>query len=344
MPSELTQGEFAYPVYLDLDMLAAWIGTRQDGLATNAERLVRSEVSAASSINGGAGVSGKVPGIASIDAKAAGGRESQQGDLEEIRETISRSHAALFSSFLGELSDSGVLKAVASTDGLASKLKAGDIVHITGSFRGNSAEKVVRALGTVLTMMEAQREAKRSALVALRDLLKDGSKAARRSGNPAKAAGNNEEAQLLQAVNEALRGMSLEDIDETDNALGQVLFQHAASELSADGVHDMVLRCAAGDKTTFSAVVPLRTEFLSEAVHGQLRDGVFSAIGKVTLVFGEEDRVNVARRSILGLLPGSQLGAMIDEMTTDELDFGTSAEDIDVVAPAIQILPLAIWT
>jgi hypothetical protein len=136
------------------------------------------------------------------------------------------------------------------------------------------------------------------------------------------------------AVGAAARAAADDEAGTQRVLVGTVLA--ARDGLRESAVVDVLVRTPDG----LNAVVVLDRSTLTPAGEEQLRDGTFRVIGKVTAVLGNNDHVNLFRRTPIGAT-GVQASR---DMLAELIDAGVDVEVSDPVVqgPAVQILPLAV--
>jgi hypothetical protein len=130
----------------------------------------------------------------------------------------------------------------------------------------------------------------------------------------------------------------LEPLTEKRNQdIGLRLLVQMKDDLTDSPVHDMVIRGPG-----FDAVLTLASEFFTDAADAFLRQGVFRVVGKVTRVLQAEDQINLARRTVLGAAGPDLARDVLQGMGENDV---IQLETVDpiVEAPAVQILPLAVY-
>ena len=100
-------------------------------------------------------------------------------------------------------------------------------------------------------------------------------------------------------------------------------------------------------RSSHRAVVTLETQYLNDPSMGDLVDGTFTVIGKVTrLLPAGGGAVSLIRKTALGRLPASILEkafADLDALSSLQ-GFALPKIEWEVAAPVVQVLPVAIYT
>lgn len=95
------------------------------------------------------------------------------------------------------------------------------------------------------------------------------------------------------------------------------------------------------------AVVTLEAQYLNDPSMGDLVDGTFTVVGKVTRVLSSNPgAISLIRKTALGRLPASTLSQMFAGFNALSTHQGFALPNIEweIAAPVIQILPVAIYT
>jgi hypothetical protein len=95
------------------------------------------------------------------------------------------------------------------------------------------------------------------------------------------------------------------------------------------------------------AVVTLEAQYLNDPSMGDLVDGTFSVVGKVTRVLSTGDEtVSLIRKTALGRMPGPMLHQAFEGLNALSTlqGFALPTVEWEIGAPVIQILPVAIYT
>ncbi|MGI8729901.1 MAG: DUF6414 family protein [Solirubrobacteraceae bacterium] len=90
------------------------------------------------------------------------------------------------------------------------------------------------------------------------------------------------------------------------------------------------------------AVLTPSTEFLTDRTTDSLLGGRFRVLGKVTSVLSVGEIINLTRRTALGIA-GPELARGLVEGFTSDNDIFVEIGDPIVEAPALQVLPLALF-
>lgn len=120
-----------------------------------------------------------------------------------------------------------------------------------------------------------------------------------------------------------------------------------------DEVREMLRTGETTDLTTgplengHRAVVTLETQYLNDPSMGDVVDGTFTVLGKVTrLVTAEGGAVSLIRKTALGRLPLPVLASAFGSLNALSTAQGFALPEIEweISAPVMQVLPIAIYT
>ena len=153
----------------------------------------------------------------------------------------------------------------------------------------------------------------------------------KRSGNPAKRQGAADPQAVVEAaIQEAMK----QSVDENAE-FGVRAMMQMSEDIRKVPVHDLLLR------TMLNVVLTVASEYYSEATRESLRAGEFRVVGKVTRLITGDRTINLTRRTVLGAAQPEVSQGLIAGMRNEA--FSIDAPDPIVSAPAVQILPMAIF-
>lgn len=348
-----------HPVYLDTPMMVSFLASLQGGVSFEDEATRRSSTSDTKEREGGAKV--KIPGLGSLlgfDASGRMGSKRTGDDSEEVTAVRQYTAASLFNALQSVLRDEGIVRQI-TTEGDLTAVAAGDVVEIEGEFVGNPLEEVLDFFGRALPYFEiTQRDEVQEAESEFEALAEDArklfddaealdakAKHGSKSKNPARQAEATDLARQAKETGEQAQAKQAEAVaaytpvaEQATQEVGIRILGQAVEDLASTSVHDTVI-----EGQGFKAVLTLSSEFFTDPTRAQLRDGYFRAVGKVTRVLTEGDEINLMRRTVMGAMGAEGGRDLINGMVEEgELDFKTF--DPIIEAPAIQVLPLAIYT
>lgn len=266
---------------------------------------------------------------AAVSADIGAGASTQHRDEVSLESRIERHHtdASLFNLLYEYLHEDGQVIVLSEAQQLDA-LRSGELVEMAGEYLGNPLEDVLAFLGTMYPYYEEhQKKQVEAAEAAAQE-----AKKAQRSGNPARrseAQGAVEAADLVAAA--------LQQTADSDAAFGIGLMLRMAEDLHDVPVHDLLLRTSSG----LQAVLTVSSSYYSSQTNEYLRAGEFRVIGKVTRVVSGDNTLNLTRRTVLGAAKPAVAQDLIASTRSGDLQLDVA--DPIVAAPAVQILPMAIF-
>jgi hypothetical protein len=304
--------QLVHPVYLDVPMLVSFVAAAEDGFALESEQTEKGATATDRSRETGGGARAGFPGLGALVGLDMSGRVRRGEQEQESRETrVVRQHteASLFNLLRHTLITEGRIRVTERADELAD-IEIGALVEMSGEIIGNPLQQMLDFFLQILPYLGYDLEA----------LMKPKKrKDSSRSGNPAKRAGES----------------ATEELEEED------LFRLLATmrgDLDSSSMRDLVLL----GSEQVRAVLTLSTEFLTSAAADRLLGGRFRVIGKVTRVLDMGESINLTRRTALGL-GGPDLARQLVTDFTSEQELFVEIGDPVVEAPAMQLLPLAVF-
>lgn len=159
---------------------------------------------------------------------------------------------------------------------------------------------------------------------------------AQKSGNPAKRAQAQAAGQDLRAPDpgDALATLT-QQAKEAESGVNLML--RMAEEIRHVPVHDLLFRVPSG----LQAVVTASSEYYSPETNEYLRAGEFRVIGKVTRIVTGGSTINLTRRTVLGAASPAIAQNIVASLKTGDMKL--EVPDPIVAAPALQVLPMAIF-
>ncbi len=310
---------------------------------------------------GGAGI--RLPALGSIlglDASARAHRREQDDDSQEVKAIRQHTAASLFNALHAALDREGSTARISGPDDL-NDLVPGDVVEVQGEFVGNPLQEIISFFAQALPyymLGQEQQEALQAAnavdieavqlqvaaLQAEAQELQGRASHAERSGNPAvKAEAGALQDQAREKVTEAEQMAQaavaavqpLVELQNQNRGLGMMV--QMRDDLANASVHDEVL-----NGPQLKAVLTMSSEFFTDATSAFLRAGIFTAVGKVTRILGPDEQVNLLRRTVLAAAGTDFARSLIENAASSE-DFNIATFDPIIEAPAIQVLPLAVY-
>lgn len=301
-----------HPVYLDVPMMVSFVAAFEDGFAFSSEQTEKGEATTdrtrEASTRGRLGFP-TLGALIGLDMSGRYGRAEQEQESRETKVVRQHTEASMFNILRHELIVQDQLTVIDDTRKFAEQ-EIGALVEIAGEVIGNPLQQLLDLFAQLAPYLGYDVET----------LMKPKKrKDPARSGNPAKASGAAQPADVF----------STEDLFRFLTTMRE--------DLERSATRDLVLLGRDG----LRAVLALSTEFLTAAVAERLVGGRFTVMGKVTRVLVNDEVINLTRRTALGLA-GPQFSR---DVITDlrELDLPIEIADPIVEAPALQLLPLAVF-
>jgi hypothetical protein len=328
----------AHPVYLDVPMMVSFLAHLEGGVSVGGAERTTITGSRERLLKGRGGFRAR---LWAIDADLGGEKSSQQKDESQTESETERHHtaASLFNVLYSYLREDGMVRDVSSEADLEG-IEPGAMVEIYGQYLGNPLEEVlafVRAFMPYYESLLAQEKPEPDAQP----------RKAAKSGNPAKRAApapavDPTTAALAEAagVDPALVAGFLKQQAEQERKateFGMKLMTQMSDDIQASPVHDLLFVAE-----NLSAVITVDSDFYSETTKESLRSGYFRIVGKVTKILRPDETINLARRTVLGVAGVEETKKIISGFT-DESNLSLENTEPIVEAPAVQILPMAIF-
>jgi hypothetical protein len=316
--------ELAHPLYLDAAMMTSFLAYLDGGVVTQEEATQKETGARERIFKGHGGLSVKLPWAINVDAGTE--RSGQRRDEVSVESKFARQHtnASLFNLLYQYLSSDNKLTGLNDASQLES-LRTSQLVEISGEYLGNPLEDILGFAGAVFPYLIDQQRAEAEAVTDAADKVRR----AQRSGNPAKRA------QAL-AESENPTGTLAEMARQAQDFGTQVMLR-MADDITRVPVHDILFRTSSG----LRAVVTASSEYYSNETSEYLRAGEFRIVGKVTRVLTNDDVINLTRRTVLGAANSKVAEDLVSNARSAE--FKLDVADPIVKAPAVQILPMAIF-
>jgi hypothetical protein len=305
VPSQLV-----HPIYLDVPMLVSFLAALEGGVAFEGQQTTRQALTTAGEREGSGRVALPV-GLSMLIGLDMTGRiksATQDEAGEEVVAIRRHTEASLFNLLRSRLEADDAVVMLDSPAQL-DDLEVGALVAMSGEVVGNPLAELVRMIARVLPLFGTDVE----------KLMEGPSKPRRQGGRS-------------QAPQEQLDAESLE---------GLRYFVQFGAELLSTAVRDVVMHSPSG----LSAVLTLSSEFLSDQAEEYLRGSRLQVLGKVSEVVAASDQsINLMRRGTMGFVEKDEVRQLV-KTTVEALEspLVVSLADPIVEAPAVQVLPLAIY-
>jgi hypothetical protein len=301
--------------------MVSFLAAVEGGVAYEQEATSKARALGDREREGGGGGRLGLPIISSLLSLEASGRIRQRDESEESEElrTVRRhTEASLFNLLRHRLIEANTIKLLDRREDLADA-SPGELVEIEGEIIGNPLQQMVELMDRILPYLGIEDE----------DVEAQSSRGSKRSTQGKRRpqpATLDPEAQAAEAARQEL----LQTVR---------IMRIIRDDLEESHVRDLVLVGREGLK----AVLTLGREFLSEQVEDYLLGGRFTVVGKVTRVLAEGESINLTRRTALGISGSDTAREMVNAFTSDESVTVEVADPI-VEGPAVQVLPLAVYT
>jgi hypothetical protein len=311
--------ELIHPVYLDVPMMVSFLAALTGGVTFGGE--VTERISAVQGREReGTGKAG-LPSLASlfgltIDMTGRVKAHSQGEESTETRVVREHTEASLFNLLREALVARDDFMEVVDSSQLE-LVNAGQLVEVSGEIVGNPLQQILDVVGRIIPYVRAAEDP---------------------GGRPTHGPTRSERRRPQQRQ----AGSTVQQDSSNEGMSSDVLkmFQVMREDVERATVRDLVLK-SSGD---MKAVLTTSREFLSHEAEEYLLGGRFKAIGKITRVLEEGESINLARRTAIGLAGPEMARELINSLrSNDAEEFSFQAEDPIVHAPALQLLPLAVF-
>jgi hypothetical protein len=328
---EPTGYQLAHPVYLDVAMMISFLAYLEGGVVTQEEATQKEAGAKERILKGRAGLRARLPWA--LDAEAGSEGSSQRRDEMSLESKTARQHtaASLFNLLHEYLSEDEQLISLTEPSQLE-KIRTRQLVELTGEYLGNPLEDTLAFLNTIYPYIEERLKAQLNTATEAAGRFQR----AQRSGDPAKRAQAQaaEQKPGLPGAAEALATLQQQVVEQE---FGVSVMLRMAEEIRQVPVHDLLFRVPSG----LHAVVTASSEYYSPNTNEYLRAGEFRIIGKVTKIVTGEDTINLTRRTVLGAASPAIAKSVVSGLETENMKL--EVPDPIVVAPAVQVLPMAIF-
>jgi hypothetical protein len=305
--------ELIHPVYLNVPMMVSFLAAIQGGVSYENEITARSQTAKDLEAEGG-GRAG-LPGISSLlglNLDMQGRLKRRSAGEEAVETKVIREHteASLFNLLRHRL---GTEKRALQLDGGSlDQLTTGELIEVTGEVLGNPLQQVLDFIYAIAPYLGVELEEEKS--------------------SPS-AGSRNPKARPAQRKSVAIAE------NEGFGPAEAELFRTMRRDADRSRVRDLILQTQEGPR----AILTLDREFLQPKTEEYMVGGRFTVLGKVTAVLAGDEQVNLMRRTALGTLGAKMARELFSSLQQADEDFSFNLPDPVVSAPAIQILPLAIF-
>lgn len=328
MTDELRGYSLVHPVYLDVPMMISFLAYLEGGVSTQEEETKKDVDARERVLRGRAGLRLRVATALDVDAGSEGSRQRRDESSLELRTERHHTTASLFNLLYEYLREDEQLVDLEGPPQLEG-LKSGQLVEVAGEYVGNPLEDMLALFGSIvpyiLDQQQRQQEALKSALEGTRRTQKPGSG----SKGPSSQAPQ-------QDLSEVLGGL-LQQTQNAEAELGAAMVLRMVEDIQRVPVHDLLLKTPSG----LQVVLTVASDYYSAATNENLRAGDFRVVGKVTRILTGEEKINLTRRTVLGVANPTTAQEIMASFKTDKVDLDLA--DPIVTAPAVQVLPMAIF-
>lgn len=351
-----------HPVYLDVPMMVSFLASLTGGVSFEDETTHRSASSSERGREAGGGI--RLPSIGSLfglDASGRVHRQEQDDDSQEVKAVRQHTAASLFNALYETLKNEHSVIRIDDAEDLK-RLRPGDIVEITGEFVGNPLQEIIGFFAQALPYFALGQQEQQAALQAANEVdvesvqaevqtlqteaqaLREQAAQASRSGNPQRRAEGDDliaqaqekEARAQETAEAAVQALK-PLVDWQEQNRGILMMGQMRDDLANAAVHDTVL-----NGPGLRAILTMSTEYFTDITSAHLRAGIFTAVGKITRILDAEDQINLLRRTVLAGAGTDFARSLIDNAASSE-DFKIETFDPIIEAPAVQVLPLAVF-
>jgi hypothetical protein len=322
-----------HPLYLDVPMMVSFLAHLEGGVSTHEEE--SSEFAGASerAFRGRAGLRFLLPHLPGAELGAEG--STQRSDASTFQSRTERHHtaASLFNALYEYLRNDREVVDLADASQLAD-MHSGQLVEVSGQYIGNPLEEVLAFVMNLLPYWEEHQKIK---LAAAQEALKEAKDAGKKATSPGRTTPSNAQQAAQQALVAQLAAAAAA-AKAPDSDFGLRIMRRMAEDIAQAPVHDLLLETEAGIRV----VLTVSSNYFSSETNEFLRSGEFRAVGKVVRAITGDRTINLTRRTVLGAAGPKMVQEIMTQIRADaKLDL--VADDPIVTAPAIQLLPMAIF-
>lgn len=323
--------QLAHPVYLDVAMMISFLAYLEGGVVTHEEATQKEAGAKERILKGRAGLRARLPWA--LDAELGSEGSTQRRDEMSLESKSARQHtaASLFNLLYEYLTEDDQLISLTEPSQLG-ELRTRQLVELTGEYLGNPLEDILAYVATVYPYVAEQQKAQLDAASETIEQLRK----AQRSGNPAKRAAAQAAGQEL-GVPDPADALAALTQQAKEGEFGVNVALRMAEEIRHVPVHDLLFRVPSG----LHAVLTASSEYYSSEINEYLRAGEFRVIGKVTRIVTGDSTINLTRRTVLGVASPEIAKNLVASLETEDMKL--EVPDPIVVAPAVQVLPMAIF-
>jgi len=296
-----------HPIYLDVPMLVSFAAAIEGGLSFGAEvmREKSHATNADASIAGKLGLSSLFSRFldASVQGQVTAGRNDRERSLE--KETRAHTEASVAILLYDRLRrDGGYIVDPTSLEEVT-QVEPGALVEVAGTIEKNAIDAVIDTIDAIVILSKMATPER-----ALQETHSTGGKTRQQASRKAEA--------------EPIHGIRL-SLD---------------SDRKRTPISNALLRCSVPEGAT--AIVTLRTANLRDLTLSELHKNSVRVLGKVTRVVPAGRSVSPFENYGMALMKPAKLREVFDSLSSNE-DMVAEFGDVEVVGPAVQLLPLMVF-
>ncbi|MFG2038063.1 hypothetical protein [Dactylosporangium sp. NPDC048998] len=303
----------AHPVYLDVPMMVSFLATLDDGVAYTSE--VAEKLTSAKEGEGEGNVKAGIPSLAQwlgLTLSAEGKYRRRSSTDESVEAKLVREHtsASLFNILRRRLISTSSIKGLTRAEDLV-ELQVGDLVEIRGTINGDPLRQVLAVFSAIAPYVGI-------------DLATE--------ADPSKP---RQQASPRQKASQVTPRQSIQPQQLDELALMRVLM----ADVAKSTVLDLTMQLRSGMQVVLAA----SNEYMTDAAEQYMLAGSFVALGKVTQILQPNERINLLRRTVFGVLeatggrPEDVFSGLASSMP------GMNLSSLSITGPGLQVLPLAIY-
>lgn len=319
--------DLVYPLYLDVPMMTSFVAALEDGIAYGSDVTQRRDqqktASADSEARAGIGLMGVLPSLLSLDLRGKISGIKAAGEGEEIKLIRRHTEASLFMRLRQALKDNERIvevKDIADVQKLKDPEQA-SLVEIKGQVFRSPLSEILEAVFRVFEILGV-------------DLSGNDNTGAQNPQKGGKRQGRGQGSQQQSVP--APQGLEL----DADGRVGLQIMKRIKDDLAASKVWDVIMRPS--DIEDLTVVIALATEFLPEGAFDNILSGDFTVLGKVTRLVESDNEISLYQRTMFNNLDSSDFDKVFTQFAKSPL-LKTSGNPMTVEAPALQVMPLAIY-
>jgi hypothetical protein len=324
MPDQL---ELVYPLYLDVPMMTSFVAAIEDGVAYDSDVTQRKDQQQAlggeSEARVGIPFMGALSTLIGLDFRGRISGDQAAAEGEEIKLVRRHTEASLFMRLRQALKNEERIVGIRKISDFQElrDSKQNVLVEVSGQIFRSPLSEVLEAVFRVFDILGYDLSGKGKAI----------------AQNPQKGRNQRKRGQGGQQLS-APTSQELEL--DAEGQIGFQIMQRIKDDLAASKVLDVVMRPSAVE--SLAVVIALATEYLPEGAFDNLLSGDFTVLGKVTRVVEEDAEISLYQRTMFNNINSSEFDKVFAEFAQNPL-LKTSGNPMTIKAPALQIMPLAIY-